>query len=241
MTRATQEYISQHPMFSTAEFTAMLQKETPDIARSTVYSILKKLCDSKTIIRLKKGYFSATPKALYSYELSDTAKAISTTIKEEYPLVDFQIWELYQLNEFVNHQISRNTIFVYVENMLDDSIFQLLFDRYPHVLHNPNADEYYKYAGTETIVVQRLISESPASYGEYNQSPLEKILVDLLGRGLVGSIISRSEYPAIYEDSFSKYGINTSKLLRYARRRNAGDSLLKFIKEETNITLEAPN
>ena len=70
------------------------------------------------------------------------------------------------------------------------------------------------------------------------QSSLEKILVDLFGRGLSGSIISRSEYPAIFEDSFKKYNINKAKLFRYARRRGVEQAIRDFIREKTNIILE---
>lgn len=38
-----------------------------------------------------------------------------------YPLVDFQMWELIQFNEFVNHQISKNLIVEEVEIMLDET------------------------------------------------------------------------------------------------------------------------
>ncbi len=116
------------------------------------------------------------------------------------------------MNEFVNHQLARNTIFIEVENRLDESVFNLLFEKYPHVLHNPNIDEYYKYAG--------------------------ELLVDLFGRGISGAIISRSEYRAIYEDSFKKYNINLAKMFRYARRRGIEQRIRNYICEETSITLE---
>ena len=47
----------------------------------------------------KREYFYA-----YSKEMQD----IVDMIKEEYPLVDFQVWEFVQLNEFVIHQIGKN-------------------------------------------------------------------------------------------------------------------------------------
>ena len=142
------------------------------------------------------------------------------------------------MNEFVNHLIAKNTVFIEVESMLEESVFNLLFDHYPHVLLSPGVNEYYKYAGEETIVVRKLISEAPSCYGEYRQSPLEKILVDLFSRGLSGSIISRSEYPAIFEDSFKKYNINKAKLFRYARRRGVEQTIIDFIREKTDISLE---
>jgi hypothetical protein len=141
------------------------------------------------------------------------------------------------MNEFVNHLISKNTIFVEVENMLDETIFNLLYDEYTHVLHNPGADLYYKYSGKETIIVRRLISEAPLFYDKYHQASLEKILVDLFSRGISGSIIPRSEYRAIFEDSFRKYNLNQARMFRYARRRGIENSILDFIHQETNITL----
>lgn len=217
----------------------MLRIETPGIGRATIFHILKTLCDNNEITRTHKGHFDVAGKKDYFYEPSDMAKEISSEIHAEYPLVDFQMWELFQMNEFSNHLLAKNTIFVEVENMLDESIFNLLFEKYPHVLHNPDMDEYYKYAGKETIVVRKLISEAPPSFSDYRQASLEKILVDLFGRGISGSIISRSEYQAIYEDSFDKYNINQARLFRYARRRGIEKTILDFIHNETCIILEA--
>ncbi len=232
-----QNFLIENQSFTTRDFAEMLRIKTPNIGRSTVFYLLKYLCETGAIIRTGKGHFEISGKKNYSYKLSETALNVAANILEVFPLVNFQIWELYQMNEFVNHQISKNTIFVEVENMLGESVFNLLFDKYPHVLHNANIDEYYKYAGEETIIVRKLISEAPSSVGQYKQAALEKILVDLFGRGVSGSIISRSEYKAIYEDSFEKYLINQPKMFRYARRRGIEKKIVDFIHEETNITL----
>lgn len=231
------EFIVKHPAFTTSEFADMLRIEYPNIGRSTIYYLLKTLCDAGIITRTCRGHFDAARKKDYHYELSDTAKKVSSVIREQYPLVEFQVWELYQMNEFVNHLLAKNTIFIEAENMLDESLFNLLFEKYSHVLHNPSVDEYYKYASDETIIVQKLISETPPCFGEYRQASLEKVLVDLFGRGISGSIISRFEYRAIYEDSFKKYNVNQAKMFRYARRRGIEQNIRDFIYEETNITL----
>ena len=149
MNLTADKFIEHHSSFTTEEFAEAIRNEVPDIGRSTIYSILKKKCDSGKISRTGRGRFSRSSGKEYFYELSETAKNIVALIQASYPLVDFQIWELYQMNEFVNHLLAKNTIFVEVENMLDESVFNLLFDRYPHVLHNPDIEEYYKYAGDE--------------------------------------------------------------------------------------------
>lgn len=234
----TEAFIDTHPSFTTKEFADALHEETPGIGRSTIYSILKTKCDSGAISRVSKGHFVSSSRNAYFHELTDTARDVVALIQEYYPLVDFQVWELYQMNEFVNHLLAKNTIFIDVENILDESVFNLLFDRYPHVLHNPDTEEYYKYAGDETIVVRKLISETPSPFGQYRQASLEKLLVDLFGRGIPGSLLARSEYRAIYEDSFRKYTINQAKLFRYARRRGIEKNIRDFIHKETCIALE---
>ena len=232
------DFLTEHQSFTTADFTEMIKSFSPNTGRSTVFYLLKYLCEIGKITRTCRGHFENSEKKIYLYELSETAGRISRSVQDTFPLVDFQIWELYQLNEFVNHQLSRNIIIVEVENMLAESIFNFLFNKYPHVLYNANMDEYYKYAGDETIIVRKLISEAPPVVGQYKQASLEKILVDLFGKGISGSVISRSEYRAIYEDSFSKYLINQPKMFRYARRRGIEKKILEFIHEKTNITLE---
>ncbi|MBQ9329118.1 MAG: hypothetical protein IJ225_11385 [Solobacterium sp.] len=232
------EFIRDHTDFTTSEFADALYKQSPQMARSTIYQILRNLCEEGEITRTSRGHFSISRIEDYSYPLSNTGKEIASFISKSYPLVTFQIWELYQMNEFVNHQISRNTVFVEVETMHDESVFNLLFENYPHVLLNPTKEEYYRYSGKETIVVKKIISEAPPSYGEMKQATLEKILVDLFARGISGSIISKSEYPAIYEDSFKRYHINQPKMFRYARRRGIEGKIRTFIHEQTSINLD---
>ena len=238
METTVKEFITTHPSFTTGEFADELRINIPNIGRSTIYQTLKILCESGEITRTRKGHFAISKKKDYCYDLSDTAKNISTVIQTQFPFVDFQIWELYQMNEFVNHQMAKNAIFVDVEKTLDESIFHRLFEIYPHVLLNPSVNEYYKYARDDTIIVRKLISEAPPCFGEYRQASLEKLLVDLFGRGITGSIISRSEYRVIYEDSFKKYNINQAKMFRYSRRRGIEKIIRDYIRKETNITLE---
>ncbi len=232
------DYVVKHPDFSTEEFFVTLQKDNPDIGRSTVYKYLKEMCDKNIITRAGRGRYLSSAKKQYNYPISETAKEIAVLINEKFPHINYQIWETYQMNEFINHQLAHNTIIVDVENMLDDTVFNYLFAKYPHVLYRPSSDEYYKYRGDETIVVKRLISEAPATLNEYHLASLEKILVDLFGKGITGSIIPRSEYTAIFEDGFSHYNINTAMLFRYARRRGNAEQIRDFIQEKTGIVLE---
>ena len=100
MKMTAEKFIENHPSFTTGEFAYALQEGVPGIGRSTIYSILKKKCDSGEISRVGKGRFVHSARKDYSYELSETARDIVALIQENYPLVDFQIWELVGVGRF---------------------------------------------------------------------------------------------------------------------------------------------
>lgn len=158
-------------------------------------------------------------------------------IKSEYPLVDFQVWEFVQLNEFVNHQIGKNVFFIEVEHNLETSIFNRLREYCSRILLCPKEDMFYNYFEENMVVIQRLLSESPKSRSDVKGCSLEKLLVDLFSNKLTGQLVERAEYPRIYEEAFRKYYIDEKKLFRYARRRNLEKEIRKFIEKETNIQL----
>ena len=235
-----EQFIKTHPQFTTAEFATMLRSQHPGMARSQIFNTLRSLCLQNKIVRISRGHFSTFAKQEYHYILSQAAQKVEQLIVSKYPLIDFQIWELYQLNEFVNHQISKNTLFIETEPMIDASVFELLFEQYHHVLLHPTPDDYYKYMGDTTIVVQRLISEAPANTIDAKQASLEKILVDIFCKGLPSALIEHAEYPEILETAFDKYNINQARLFRYARRRGAANLIREFIENKTDILLEVP-
>ena len=177
-------------------------------------------------------------KKKYSYPHSAEYLAVEEDIIKVYPLVNFQMWELIQMNDFVNHQIAKNVIFIEVEPFLVDTVYELLHEKYPYAMIQPTADVFYRQRAPETdIVVQKLISEAPSA--DTNHScVIEKLLVDLLSKKLSGSLIERSEYPRIYEDIFQKYRIDETRMFRYAKRRHLYDDLLIFITQKTNVQLK---
>lgn len=173
----------------------------------------------------------------YHYLHSSEYYELEECISSAYPLVNYQMWELIQMNDFVNHQIAKNVIFVEVESMLVDTIYEVLHTKYPYAMFQPDTDTFYRQRGPQTdIVVMKLLTEAPTP-DEHHSCRIEKILVDLLSRKLPGQLVERSEYPRIYEDVFHKYAIDETRMLRYARRRNLRDALVTFITTQTNVRL----
>jgi hypothetical protein len=138
-------------------------------------------------------------------------------MQDRFPLIDFSLWETYALNEFLNHQLARNTVFVEVERHLEESAFYALKEHFDApVLLMPSMNELFLYAGELTIVIIRLTTEAPVLE---HASRIEKLLVDLYANNLVKGIMSPAEIPGIYETAMSRYHVNYCALMRYARRR----------------------
>ena len=229
-------------IFTKNEFADLIHEINPQYSERSIYWLLRKLQEENQIRKLGKNIFEAAcekkQKIPYTYEHSGEWGLIVSEIEKAYPLLDFQAWELIQLNEFVNHQIAHNTVFIEVEAMLEEAVFHTLKNNFPCVLLCPSEEAFYQYRSPEqTIVVLKLISEAPKPAGQSHSAPLEKLLVDLFSRKLTGHLIERAEYPAVYEEAFSKYLIDQKKMFRYARRRGVEEEIKEFIRAGTNIKL----
>ena len=183
--------------------------------------------------------FPKGDKVAYKHEYSDLANEVAMLVKEQYPLLKFSILELIQLNDFVNHQIAHNILFLSVEAEIMEFVFDTLKEQYPgKVLINPTPEIYHQYWSDNMIVIGKLTTEAPKGLAETWHTRLEKLLVDIVSEPLIPESLSESEYPNIYEDAFARYVVDESCLFRYAKRRKAERKIRKLIKEKTNITLQ---
>ncbi len=223
------------------EYEKLAYQLNPECSQDTIYWQLRRLQQRGVIKKTGRGIYIVCDKEKkkweYDYEHSGLMKEIVKRIEKEYPLVDFQVWEFIQLNEFVNHLIAKNVLFIEVEHMLEESIFNMLSEYYPRVLLCPEQEVFDTYFLENMIVVQRLLTEAPKPIQQTKSCCLEKILVDLFSNKLTGQLIQGAEYPMVFEEAFRKFYIDEKKMMRYARRRNLEVKIKKFIEEETDIKL----
>lgn len=117
----------------------------------------------------------------YRHEYSEEACAAARAIREAFPAVEFTIFELVQLNEFVNHQLAHNVLFLSVEDDIIDFVFDLLKEQFPgKVLLDPTPELYHQYWYDGMIVLNKLVTEAPRGNEEAWHTRLEKMLVDLV-------------------------------------------------------------
>ena len=229
-------------IFNKNTFRKAVHSIYPDCTEASINWMLVTLRKQGSLASAGAGKYYRIPldapaKKQYSYPHSPEYLDLEKEITKAYPLVNFQMWELIQMNDFVNHQIAKNVVIIEVETMLVDTVYELLHMKYPYAMIQPTSDTFYKQRAPKTdIVVQKLLSEAPSPNGNHSCA-IEKLLVDLLSKKLSGNLIERSEYPRIYEDVFRKYSIDETRMFRYAKRRHLYDYILSFIKTNTNVQL----
>ena len=83
------------------------------ISESTLKNYLLKDLKSGKIARVgrNKYFFNDNKLLKYDYIYSDTAQLINKAISNNYPNITFCTFELYQLNEFLNHQVAQYNIY----------------------------------------------------------------------------------------------------------------------------------
>ena len=233
-------FLKENPSFTTKDFVGMVKESQAAYSDRKAYRMLQDIQDDGRIMKVGRGHYSKTSvKSPYHIKASSLMDELVGLIDKEYPLITYQTWELYQWNEFVNHQLAHNAYFIEVESGLETTVFDMLLEKYPRVLLDPDMEEYYRYRADDMIIVQKLISGAPAPQPGSKQASLEKLLVDIFSRKLTGQLIERAEYRQIYEDAFGKYAINELAFFRYAGRRHLKSDIRKFIEDETNIELRS--
>lgn len=214
----------------------------PDCSEASINWMLVTLRKQGSLASAGAGKYylisqDAPAKKQYSYPHSPEYLELEKYITATYPHLNFQMWELIQMNDFVNHQIAKNVIFIEVESMLVDTVYEMLHEKYPYAMIQPTTDTFYKQRAPGTdIVVQKLLSEAPSPDANHS-CRIEKLMVDLMSKKLSGNMIERSEYARIYEDIFRKYNIDETRMFRYAKRRHLYDSLLSFLTTKTSVQL----
>jgi hypothetical protein len=226
--------------FSRAELLAAIKEYGIQVSDSMFKVVLKKLLDAEEIIRVGRNAYCVNDgnRRVYEHRYSELACNIAREIAADFPYLSFSIFELVQLNAFVNHQIAHNVVFVSVESDLGEFVFDNLKEKYPgKVLIYPSIEIYHQYWCDDMIVIQKLISESPTGNGEKWHTRIEKMLVDIFADDIQKESFSESELAGIYEDAFLRYAIDESCLFRYAKRRGTQQRLKEYLTTNTNVKL----
>lgn len=210
----------------------LYQSQEPGIKKSTVNWRIYHLVQSGVLQRIGKGKFLLGPSNHYRPEISAKEIKINKAIKNEFPFIKYCIWNTSLLSEFLQHQLALQFIVVEVEKDVLESVFYSLKERFNQTFKKPTRQTMEEIIGSSnnTIIINPLISEAPIQLEKtIPATSLEKLLVDLHCDKTRFYFVQGYELLNIYRNAFGKYTINTSKLLRYARRRRKESQIRELI------------
>ena len=234
----TVEQLEADKIYSHNSLITLLRKYNPNAKESSYNWAITGMLKGGIII--KRGYdeytlFDNKNKAVYVPSYSELSKNIVDDLENKYPLIRFTVFETVLLNEFLNHLIAQNTIFVQVEKDVSIFVFRYLQEAgYDNLLYRPSKQDFSLYWNKDLIVVTDLISESPINSANPHSICLEKILVDIISDKCITSSYSGAEYPNIINQAMERYNVDVKKMLRYARRRNKEETIKDYIHSGRN-------
>ena len=168
----------------------------------------------------------------YMPQYSEVSANIINFLSDTYPYVSFSVFETVLMNEFLNHLIAQNTIFVQTEKDSASFVFRSLQEAgYQNVMYKPSAKDRALYWTKDCIIVTDMISEAPLSRQHPHFITLEKMLVDMYCDKFIAGTYSNAEFPYVLRQASERYLLDRTKMLRYARRRNKEKELRSILAE----------
>ncbi len=213
-------------IITTADFFALM----PDVPRPTVYTRINKLIRDNVIYKVGKGLYRKGKANGFTQVVSPAAKKIYTSIGGEFPYISICVWDMSGLNSILHHLINFNITIVDVDRDAVESVYWHLKETgYQVITTKRMFDNLSDYA--DYVLVRPLITEAPTQKtGNIVTASIEKILVDL-AHDKEFAMFQGYEIFRIFENAFEQYGINQSKMMRYARRRGCATEIGEIINQ----------
>lgn len=216
---------------SKSDLFSCLYQADPTISMSSFTWRLHQLKKQGLINSPRQGVYSIIIGNIFTPVISPSLKRIHNKVAKEFPYAQICVWDSRWFNDLMLHQLFRYYLVIEVEKDSTEAVFNTMTDVSKKVFLNPDADIFNRYISNfnEVIIVQSLISESPIIEQDgIKIAPLEKLLVDCVAdKDLFAA--QQSEIDFIFNTARSKYSINTSKIKRYARRRNQLNKIVTLL------------
>lgn len=207
----------------------LIREYYPNYVDASIRWVIYRLVSKGVISKWNANqYIIGKVNAYHQQKGSNERRKIINLLNRVFPGVRVVVYESTLLNEWVNHQIARNVIFVEAEKYFMNDVFRFLYNKFSKkVMLNPNKEDLYMYDG-EIIIVTQLITQAPINPNT-KDIKIEKLIVDLFTKDLITEFISEDEKEDIIQAIFKTYPINVKTVFAYAKRRNNYDTISDVI------------
>ena len=191
---------------------------------------LGKLCRNGKLRRVGRGVYTLQSANTFLVKGNAKVRSLYRSLSGQYPFADFCVFSANVITPLLHDMMPNNTIYVETNRDTIQSVFDTLLPKYNgRIFLAPTKEIATTYIdfSKENIIVKPLVTEAPLALdGKVPVPTLEKLLVDT-------RVDADFYYLQGYENlemlrtAISHYDVNQTRLLRYADRRNAKDSIQK--------------
>lgn len=221
-------------ILSRNDLVSFFREKFPGISGSNINWKIRNLVRKGSLKRAGFGVYIRSDKTPFEIENYEIVPVIGEYLRENFPELEYSIWDTRTLGRFSLHQSARFMIILEVNRGSELTIFNFLKDEFNNLFVNPGRKEYDLYITDchDPVVIKAGVTQAPLKFKEGVSVPrLEKILVDLFVDDIIFTPFQGSELVTIYKSAFALHPINFSSLLRYAGRRGARKKIMQLLSE----------
>jgi len=213
--------------FHVSDIFVFYQSFDAEIPKTTVNWRINTLVKIGVIQRVGRGKYKLGTGNIFSPQISSKAIRLNNLMKANFPYLNFLIWHISEINSLSQHLINKDVYYVEVERDAIDAVYEKLRGKYKFVLKGTINDDVF--FDESQVVVRSLVTASPIQVVKKVQTiTIEKLLVDLFVDKEF-EFLQGNELTHIFTNAFSKYTVNTDKLLRYASRKEKRTIITNYI------------
>ena len=121
--------IGNNSSFTRSDMQAVIEECGYNTSESITNHMITRMLAAGDIVRIGRNRYCVSGfQKTYQFPHSEFAVAVADEIVDAHPYLEFRVFELVQLNEFVNHQMAHNIVFVSVEGGLEEDVFNTLWN-----------------------------------------------------------------------------------------------------------------
>lgn len=154
---ATSKKLEAGHRYSHQELIKLLKNNYPQMRDSSYHWAVCGMLKSGSLTKIARNVYvvqNERKKPVYRPAYSDLAAKLISQVSDKYPSVHFTVFETALMNDFLNHLVAQNTVYIQMENDVSVFVFRFLQELgYDHLLYKPNKDDYALYWKKDCIVV----------------------------------------------------------------------------------------
>jgi hypothetical protein len=227
--------LSKRRHFTTSELKNILHKHNSDVSKSAHSWWIHKLKKEGFLTQLGRGIYTFQDKKDFEPKLTHKAKQFYNKAKQYLPeSSEILMYENYSIAEIIGLPKKNHYIFIHVPKEHIEMFFYDIIHLGKRIFIKPSKEvvELYITPYDEAFVLYPLLKQMPlVEFNNYTTLSIEGLLVHSVIFGHEYYKARDMDLKEAYKIIFNNYNVNTSKLLRYAARRERKKEVVKILTE----------